>query len=309
MARPGLTRHPKFRRLQHELKIGRALAWGTLECIWEPAYESGNPVIGEEVDVELAAEWQGPSGELCKALVKCGFLDAIEDGKFAIHDLHANAPEYVRLRWQKEQNRAQDKVCTVCGESFRSGEPHAKYCSQACRQKNYEQKKAKTDADSQKTDAHLTQTDGLADAHLTVSDAAPAPAPAPAPISNKRMSTSSSTTTASTAVDVDTSPVVLSFPVVKGKTNGSTDWALRQSVVNELRECFPALDVVAEARKALAWVRANEANRKTASGMRRFLTAWITRAQNSGRAVRSSNGHHHRATTYGGALPAGREDL
>lgn len=75
----------------------------------------------------------------------------------------------------------------------------------------------------------------------------------------------------STAVIVS-SPVVLTFP-----TNGEAkQWQLTEQQVNEWLELYPTLDVMAECRKALAWVQSN--NRKTARGMRKFLTSWLSRA-------------------------------
>jgi len=72
----------------------------------------------------------------------------------------------------------------------------------------------------------------------------------------------------------DSSPVVITFP-----TDGEVPhWHLRQAKVDRLTELFPKLDVMAEARKALAWVEANPDNRKTAGGMDRFFTGWLTRA-------------------------------
>jgi hypothetical protein len=72
----------------------------------------------------------------------------------------------------------------------------------------------------------------------------------------------------------DSSPVFITFP-----TDGEVPhWHLRQAKVNRLTELFPKLDVMAEAYKALAWVEANPDNRKTAAGMDRFFTGWLTRA-------------------------------
>lgn len=74
----------------------------------------------------------------------------------------------------------------------------------------------------------------------------------------------------------DATEAVLGFPV-QGGVNAT--WTLRQAFVDELAEAFPKLDVMAECRAALGWLRANPAKRKTADGMRRFLTAWLGRAR------------------------------
>lgn len=72
----------------------------------------------------------------------------------------------------------------------------------------------------------------------------------------------------------DTTPPVLLYPV----DGGSGTWTLRQALVDEFAQDFPKLDVVAECRQALAWVKADACRRKTATGMRRFLTGWLTRS-------------------------------
>jgi hypothetical protein len=70
--------------------------------------------------------------------------------------------------------------------------------------------------------------------------------------------------------------VLLTFPTAgKIKT-----WDLIAAKVAELQECFPSLDVLAEARKALGWINANRP--KTAKGMTRFLFSWMARANDSG---------------------------
>lgn len=73
--------------------------------------------------------------------------------------------------------------------------------------------------------------------------------------------------------------VLLTFPV--NGTNG-TAWDFRQSLCDELKAAFPALDVLQQVRSALAWVKANPSRKKTPTGMRRFITGWLTKAQNRG---------------------------
>jgi hypothetical protein len=65
---------------------------------------------------------------------------------------------------------------------------------------------------------------------------------------------------------------------------GGSSWRLRRVQVDEWRTSFPNLDVLAECRKARAWVIANPGRRKTAKGMPKFLVSWLSRAVDSGRA-------------------------
>lgn len=75
-------------------------------------------------------------------------------------------------------------------------------------------------------------------------------------------------------------PSVMEFPTV-GKIQV---WGLTQSKVDEYAATYPSLDVLQECRKARQWSIDNPANRKTHSGMTKFLNGWMARAQNSGRA-------------------------
>ena len=76
-------------------------------------------------------------------------------------------------------------------------------------------------------------------------------------------------------------PTFLEFPTVG---IGGTAYQLSESQVLEWAGLFATIDVQVELRKALAWILAHKARRKTASGMPRFLVGWLTRATNSGRA-------------------------
>ena len=51
----------------------------------------------------------------------------------------------------------------------------------------------------------------------------------------------------------------------------------------------PGVDILGEARKALAWANANPTKRKTARGMAKFLLSWMGRVQDRGWS--GFNGH------------------
>lgn len=70
-------------------------------------------------------------------------------------------------------------------------------------------------------------------------------------------------------------PPVLTFPT-DGKIK---EWGLTEDYLAEMRDAYPSVDVLAECRKALAWVNANPSRRKTARGMKSFLLAWMGRCQ------------------------------
>jgi hypothetical protein len=131
MGRPGLTIHPKFRRLVHMLGMPAPHVLGHLEYLWIPCYENGNPEIGDSVDIELAAGWVGEPGKLCRALLECGgtgaagFIEEIpgKPERYQIHDLYDHAPEYVRKRFDREAARqAQGKTLSeIRAEAGRRG--------------------------------------------------------------------------------------------------------------------------------------------------------------------------------------------
>lgn len=77
-------------------------------------------------------------------------------------------------------------------------------------------------------------------------------------------------------------PPLLVFPTV-GK---AAEWTLHQSHVDGWAELYPTIDVLAEARKALAWLQANWDRRKTPRGMPQFLVNWFNRSLSRGGAAR-----------------------
>lgn len=88
-------------------------------------------------------------------------------------------------------------------------------------------------------------------------------------------------------------PAFLTYP-----TNGPVKtWNLMAHQVGRWKEHFPGVDVEAECRKAVAWCEANPSQRKTSTGMPRFLVKWLTRQQNerSSRAPPGKQGAASRA--------------
>jgi hypothetical protein len=72
----------------------------------------------------------------------------------------------------------------------------------------------------------------------------------------------------------DGSPQVLGIPLVDG-----TEYCVLTSQVDEWRTAYPAVDVDQELREMRQWAIANKSNRKTPSGILRFITSWLGRAQ------------------------------
>lgn len=76
------------------------------------------------------------------------------------------------------------------------------------------------------------------------------------------------------SVDADPpEPVVLEFPVV----GGAKVWGLTDLQLAQWQATYPALDVLAECKRARAWLQANHL--KTGRGMSAFLVRWLSRSQ------------------------------
>lgn len=139
MGRPGLTRHRKFKRLARAIDdeargFGELLARGALETLWDAVYESGDEYLGDAHDVEALAGWNGRAGLLTAALLGAGggeghsgFIEEVTDapGRFKVHDLWDHAPDYVRKRRQRENERKANgaKLRSESGQGPGGGSP------------------------------------------------------------------------------------------------------------------------------------------------------------------------------------------
>jgi hypothetical protein len=84
-------------------------------------------------------------------------------------------------------------------------------------------------------------------------------------------------TCAETAQAPSSAPPIFLFPCDGPKSQ----WGLDQTQIDGWMKLYPHLDVLAECRRALAWIEANPSRRKTSSGMARFLVNWFNRSQNN----------------------------
>jgi hypothetical protein len=289
MPRPTLFEHPKFHRLVHELKLPRPYVLGLLEFLWRPGYASGNPIIGDAIDVELVAEWPGTPNALVTELEKLRFIDRLEDGRYQIHDLFDHAPEYVSERRKRENERKVDKTCAFCSEIYRNSDPRSTYCSSKCRSAAWR----KSNCDGNDTENHGKNEPSAGDGTQTENHGALTPARARAlkeeEIHLAAQDVCSEPIKASAAEPMaagesqESSKVVMSFPVVGKKPNsGLTEWPLTEAKVAEYQESFPGVDVMVECRKARQWCIDNPTKRKTVRGMPKFLSGWLARQQDRG---------------------------
>ncbi|MBY7931801.1 helix-turn-helix domain-containing protein [Vibrio fluvialis] len=61
--------------------------------------------------------------------------------------------------------------------------------------------------------------------------------------------------------------------------------AVTQSELFELRDLYPAVDVAQQLRNMIGWCQANPTRQKTASGIKRFIHAWLCKEQDRGYAA------------------------
>ncbi|ATA55185.1 hypothetical protein CKY39_19685 [Variovorax boronicumulans] len=67
------------------------------------------------------------------------------------------------------------------------------------------------------------------------------------------------------------------IPLVDG-----SDFAVKAPDVQEWQQAYPSVDVVGELLRARIWCKDNPAKRKTAKGVRRFLSGWLGKEQDRG---------------------------
>jgi len=79
------------------------------------------------------------------------------------------------------------------------------------------------------------------------------------------------------------SPTVITLTL-----NDHSEHAVTQADVDGWQELFPGVDVMQQLRAMKAWCKENPAQRKTKSGVGRFMVAWLTREQNRGGSAKAS---------------------
>lgn len=77
--------------------------------------------------------------------------------------------------------------------------------------------------------------------------------------------------------ETPTEPPVISIPL-----NDGSDYGVSQEDLNKYMELYPAVDVMQELRSMVGWCDANPTRKKTKSGVRKFINAWLSKAQNQG---------------------------
>lgn len=66
--------------------------------------------------------------------------------------------------------------------------------------------------------------------------------------------------------------------------NDKTYYPVSVAAIDRYKELYPAVDVEQELRNMVGWLESNPAKRKTRTGVASFITRWLSKAQNEGRA-------------------------
>ncbi|WP_254309082.1 YdaU family protein [Rahnella aceris] len=90
--------------------------------------------------------------------------------------------------------------------------------------------------------------------------------------------------------------VFISLPL-----NDGTEFPVVMNYLAELAVLYPAIDVAQEFRLQRGWLLGNPRNRKTKTGIKRFISTWLAKAQNAAPRVNITGGSHGNAA----AGPAG----
>lgn len=77
-----------------------------------------------------------------------------------------------------------------------------------------------------------------------------------------------------TPAEAQPAALVTSIPLID-----KTEYRVTETMADEWAEAYPAVDVPQQLREMRVWCNANPKNRKTASGIGRFITTWLGREQ------------------------------
>lgn len=119
--------------------------------------------------------------------------------------------------------------------------------------------------------------------------------------------------TAETVAEEPAPAEVRVLPLIELPLNDNSAHGVTREDMEEYIRLYPAVDVMQELRYMRGWCLSNPQKRKTKHGIRRFITGWLSRAQDrggsSGRAEQPlpENPFIHMATEGGGEEASGRE--
>ena len=103
---------------------------------------------------------------------------------------------------------------------------------------------------------------------------------------------------------LDSAQVFISLPL-----NDRSLYLIYDKDVAHWEELYQSANVKQELRKMLAWCEANPKKRKTRSGILRFITRWLSKAQDEGNSHYSSKADYRNAERYGDVREDNPDDI
>lgn len=79
-------------------------------------------------------------------------------------------------------------------------------------------------------------------------------------------------------------PIFISLSLISDK-----EYPITISQVSQFQKLYTAVDVESELRKMQGWLLGNPKNRKTAKGIMRFVTNWLSRSQDKAKPIESKS--------------------
>lgn len=258
--------HPKFAELKAILGQPKGPVAGWLEMLWHFTGRftpQGN--IGKYSDqaIETWVEWDGAPGSLIQALIQAGWIDRDPVHRLLVHD------------WSQHADKATKNALMRAKLEF---------CSASVRTE-YERGTNK-------------EPESGTPSRLPEPEPEPVPEPEPETVSAKSCAAASATPIALTPV----SPATWEGKPLTLETAKGEQWPVPAADCVAWADAFPGVNIIAELLKMRGWLQANPRNRKTSNGMKRFIFAWLERAQNSSRPSGTGvayNGNRGQSRTNG----------
>lgn len=239
--------HPKILRLRRRLSVPTWGAVGVLESLWHlTATHAKDGAIGRiftNEDIANSIGWEGEPDHLIDALVASGWLDTCAINRLIVHDWSDHCPDFVR------GNLARQKVDFAVATTNSAAPTPVAYSSTVLQ--------------------YATPVPYSSTVHESPT---PRPRPKPIPIPSQDPEEK---------VSVELPEAVNPPPdaVAEFPCQGLRQvWHLTTGQVADWQTSYPGLDVEAECRKALAWLKANPRKKRTHGGMPKFLVNWFNRA-------------------------------
>jgi hypothetical protein len=247
----GFFDHPKTLRVSRMLKDDKACLYILRLWRWACRCAPTGSLAGMTPDeIEQAAGYPQLDGKLYDALAS-RFIDEKDGAPFALHD------------WMKHQGAAIKRMMSRA-DAKRSGARE--------RQKR---KRLREDNDVS-CHAFVTPTESVTSRFVT-------PPVQSSPVQTRPDQSRSGEAPTELSPRPPERSSGTPVPGLEFPCDGQVrSWQLTFELLEQWTAAYPSLDLEAECRKALVWVQANPARKKTASGMSKFLLGWFGRAQNNG---------------------------